>query len=200
METRRAGLADLGGAWALMRRMVFEEFGYGWRPEWHWDIADVPALAATYCRRPRHALFVTVDDGAVLGTAAVRADGPASPPHPAWLAARYAEPEAGQLARVWVAPEHRRRGVARSLVAQARAWASDAGYERLCLHTDTSVRGAEPFWRAMDVTEVYDARAPGAELQTVHFEIACGADLAAADGLGSAGAAGGEAGGPRLGQ
>jgi GNAT superfamily N-acetyltransferase len=172
METRRAGYADLSGAWALMRRMVFEEFGYGWRPGWHWDIADVAALAATYCATPRQALFVAVDDaGAVQGTAAVRQDGPASPPHPDWLAARYAGPEAGQLARVWVAPEQRRRGVARGLLAAACSWASSAGYQTLCLHTDTGVPGAEPFWRAMPVVQVYDARAPGAELQTVHFEL-----------------------------
>lgn len=158
-----------------MRRMVLHEFGYGWRAGWHWDIWDADALAAAYLEQPRQALFVAVQaDGSVVATTAVRADGPASPPHPAWLAARYAGPEAGQIARVWVAPEHRRRGLARALLGVAEAWALGEGYRTLCLHTDTGIAGAETFWRAMPVVEVHDARVPGAEIPTVHFEWALG--------------------------
>jgi GNAT superfamily N-acetyltransferase len=175
METRMAGEADLPGAWALMERIVHEEFGYGWRPEWHWDIADTDALASHYLAHPRQALFVAVEDGTVIGTTGVRKDGPAAPPHPRWLAQRYIGPEAGQLARVWVAPEHRRRGIARTLVEQACAWAASVDYRLLALHTDTSVPGAEAFWRSLPATEVYDPRTPDDEMPTLHLELVLGA-------------------------
>jgi hypothetical protein len=49
--------------------------------------------------------------------------------------------------------------------------ADTPGYERLYLHTDTRITGAESFWRSM-ATEVYDARdGDPISFQTIHFEI-----------------------------
>ncbi|QFZ24384.1 GNAT family N-acetyltransferase [Saccharothrix syringae] len=147
----------------------YREFGHGYRPQWHADVVD---LEGAYLRPPRHALFVAVDGDEVVATTAVRAQGPASPPHPAWLAERYSGAGTAQLFRVYVRPSHRRRGLARALVGAAvRFVAETPGYERIYLHTDTRVAGAEAFWRSVAV-EVHDARDGDVERhQTVHFEI-----------------------------
>ncbi|MDU0289747.1 GNAT family N-acetyltransferase [Saccharothrix longispora] len=168
-EVRPATHADLPGARSVMLDTFYREFGHGYRPQWHADVVD---LAGTYLETPRHALFVAVAGDEVVGTTAVRAQGPASPPHPAWLAERYAGGTTAQLFRVYVRAEHRRHGLARALVdAATRFVAGTPGYERIYLHTDTRVPGAEPFWRSVAV-EVHDARdGDGRTHETVHFEI-----------------------------
>ena len=168
-EVRLATHADLPGARSVMLDTFYREFGHGYRPQWHSDVID---LAGTYLDTPRHALFVAVDGDEVVGTTAVRAQGPASPPHPAWLAEQYSGDRTAQLFRVYVRAEHRRRGLARQLVdAAVRFIAETPGYEQIYLHTDTRVAGAEAFWRSVAV-EVCDARDGDPERnQTVHFEI-----------------------------
>ncbi|MFD1152263.1 GNAT family N-acetyltransferase [Saccharothrix hoggarensis] len=168
-EVRRAIDADLPGARSVMLDTFYQEFGYGYRPEWHGDVID---LDGAYVRPARHALFVAVKGDEVVATTGVRANGPASPPHPAWLAARYPHGTTAQLFRVYVRPDHRRSGLARALVEMATSFVAAApGYERLYLHTDTRIAGAEPFWRSV-ATEVHDARdGDPITFQTVHFEI-----------------------------
>lgn len=168
-EVRLATHADLPGARSVMLDTFYREFGHGYRPQWHGDVID---LAATYLDTPRHALFVAVDGDDVVGTTAVRAQGPASPPHPAWIAERYSGDTTAQLFRVYVRAEHRRRGLARALVDTAVRFIADTpGYDQIYLHTDTRVAGAEAFWRSVAV-EVCDARdGDPSRNQTVHFEI-----------------------------
>ncbi|SDJ42344.1 Acetyltransferase (GNAT) family protein [Lentzea albidocapillata subsp. violacea] len=168
-EVRLATHADLPGARSVMLDTFYREFGHGYRPQWHTDVID---LAGAYLDTPRHALFVAVDCDEVVGTTAVRAQGPASPPHPAWIAERYSGDRTAQLFRVYVRAEHRRRGLARELVdAAVRFIAETPGYEQIYLHTDTRVAGAEAFWRSVAV-EVCDARDGDPDRhQTVHFEI-----------------------------
>ncbi|MER5263447.1 GNAT family N-acetyltransferase [Actinosynnema sp. NPDC002837] len=168
-EVRLASPTDVDGARSVMLDTFYQEFGYGYRPEWHGDVVD---LDGAYLRPDRHALFVAVKGDEVVGTTGVRATAPASPPHPAWLAARYPDGSTAQLFRVYVRPEHRRCGLARALVDMATAFvAGTPGYERLYLHTDTRIAGAEPFWRSV-AEEVHDARdGDPISFQTVHFEI-----------------------------
>ncbi|MFI7448715.1 GNAT family N-acetyltransferase [Nonomuraea sp. NPDC049714] len=168
-DARLAGVADLDGARKVMLDTFYHDLRYGFRPEWHADVID---LEGVYLREPRHALFVAVHDGQVVATTGVRAAAPNSPPHPAWLAERYPDPSTAQLYRVYVDPEHRRRGLAGRLVRLAQAFvATTPGYERLYLHTDTRVPGAEQFWRSQ-ATLVHDDRdADPATSHTVHFEI-----------------------------
>jgi GNAT superfamily N-acetyltransferase len=167
VHVQPAGPDDVSPARALMLRVLDEDLGYGFRPEWHADVAD-PATA--YLRTPGQVLLLARDDdGVLMGTAAVRAGGPRSPQV---LVERYAGRPVAQLVRVWVLAEHRRRGVARALVAAAARWAvTEGGYDTVCLHTDTAVPGAEAFWRSLPVVEVLDERVPGELLQTVHFEV-----------------------------
>jgi GNAT superfamily N-acetyltransferase len=159
----------LDQARAVMLDTFYHVFGIGYRPEWHHDVID---LAGTYQHPPRHALFVATKGGEVVGTTAVRASAPASPPHPRALAERFPADTTAQMFRVYVREEHRRQGLARALVDRACRFVADTpGYERIYLHTDTRVPGVEAFWRSV-AHEVHDARDGDLTMfQTVHFEI-----------------------------
>lgn len=103
------------GARVVTLDAVYRDFGTGYAPRWHADIIDPEAF---YITPPRHTLLVAVDerDGTVAATAALDARGPAHPPNPRWPGKRYPSGETAQLRRVYVRPEHRRRGLARQLV------------------------------------------------------------------------------------
>ncbi|MFE9632745.1 GNAT family N-acetyltransferase [Streptomyces sp. NPDC006463] len=168
---RHARTEDLPGARRVMLDTFYREFGYGYVPDWHPDVVD---LEGTYLRHPRHTLVVAVrEDGEVVGTTALNSRGPTHPPHPRSLVERYPSGRTAQLLRVYVRPEHRRHGLARVMVHTACAFAAAVpGYERIYLHTNVDIPGAEGFWRSM-ATEVFDARATGEHggFGTVHFEM-----------------------------
>ncbi|NGO67942.1 GNAT family N-acetyltransferase [Streptomyces boncukensis] len=169
---RTATAGDLGEARAVMLDAVYRDFGTGYVPRWHADIIDPERF---YLAPPRHTLLVAVDerDGAVAATAALDARGPAHPPNPRWLAERYPSGETAQLRRVYVRPEHRRRGLARRMVAELLAFAqADGGYRSVYLHTYPDSTGAMGLWRSL-AKVVCDERAevPGGGSGAVHFEI-----------------------------
>jgi len=155
LVVRLAEQADLDAARQVMRRVLEEDLG-GYRAEWHRDVDD-PGTA--YLDRPDAALFVARRDGLVVGTAAVRPCHLRTPPNPGWLVERYSRPGVCELRRVWVVREARRLGVAGALTRAAARWAvGPGGYDTVYFHTDTSVPGAEAFWRAMPTEQVHDAR------------------------------------------
>lgn len=165
---RRAADADLAGARSVMLDTFYRTFDYGYLPASHDDVVD---LARSYLDDPDQLLLVAVLDGDVVATTAIRARGPRCPPHPAWLVDRYPDATTAQLFRVYVRPEHQRRGLATDLVNRAVAFVRDrARYQRLYLHTDTRTAGALEFWQTFG-SIVHDGRHPGDGYQTVHLEI-----------------------------
>jgi ribosomal protein S18 acetylase RimI-like enzyme len=169
-SVRPARPQDLPAARALIMRVIKEDLGYDHNPQWHWDVDD---LQGTYLDDPRHALWVAVDDasGHIVATGGLRKGGPRSAPEQ-WVVDRYDPERTAQVVRVYVAREHRRRGIARTLVDLARRFAAaEGGYAVICLHTDVRAPGAEGFWRAMPTTLVYDGRGQDPTVETLHFEL-----------------------------
>ncbi|MCX4976734.1 GNAT family N-acetyltransferase [Streptomyces sp. NBC_00620] len=168
---RTATSDDLDSARAVMLDTVYRDFGTGYVPRWHGDIIDP---WGAYLAPARHTLLVAVDerDGTVVATAALDSRGPAHPPNPRHLAERYPSGRTAQLRRVYVRPEHRRRGLARRLVGELLDFAAaDGDYRAVYLHTDPAVPGAEAFWRSLGKV-VWDERAErGQGDGIVHFEI-----------------------------
>jgi GNAT superfamily N-acetyltransferase len=169
---REATAQDLDGARVVMLDAVYRDFGTGYVPGWHADIIDP---ASFYVLPPRHTLLVAVDerDGTVAATAALDARGPEHPPNPRWLAERFPSGETAQLRRVYVRPEHRRRGLARRLVEGLLDFArADGGYRSVYLHTYPHSPGAMGLWRTLGKV-VCDERedVPGGGSGAVHFEI-----------------------------
>ncbi|AZS74823.1 GNAT family N-acetyltransferase [Streptomyces lydicus] len=166
---RPAEPQDCDGARSVMLDTFYREFDYGYVPAWHPDVIDIQG---TYLDHPRHQLIVALSDGEVVATTGLLSRGPAHPPHPRWLAERYAS--AAQLVRVYVRPEHRRHGLARAMVRRACEFAAaTAGYDCVYLHTNVNIPGAHGFWNSI-AKQVFDARPTGehgAGFGTVHFEI-----------------------------
>lgn len=157
-SVRRMRVDDVPAARAIMIRTFDEDFGTGYQPGIHTDVAD---LAAVYLANPRHALFVAVDDatGQVVATAGVR-DGALKPGvSPERLVRRYDPDRTAQLVRVYVLREHRRRGIARALVrATLEFVVTDGRYSLVALHTYPHSPGALGFWEAIGATVVEDDR------------------------------------------
>ncbi|MGI5459490.1 GNAT family N-acetyltransferase [Streptomyces sp. CA-249302] len=171
---RAAGPDDLDGARAVMLDTVHREFGTGYVPRWHGDIVDP---AAAYLAPARHTLLVALDpaDRTVVATGALDSRGPAHPPNPRRIADRFPSGETAQLRRIYVRPEHRRRGLARRLVADLLAFAAaDGGYRAVYLHTDPAVTGAETFWRSLGKVVLDEREEPGGGQGIIHFEIPMG--------------------------
>ncbi|MDT0439564.1 GNAT family N-acetyltransferase [Streptomyces sp. NPDC005840] len=170
---RPAGQDDLGGARAVMLDTVYRDFGTGYVPRWHGDIVDPEAA---YLVPDRHTLLVVVAPGGeIVGTGALDSRGPAHPPNPRELAERYPSGETAQLRRVYTHPDHRRRGLARRVVAELLDFAAaDGGYRSVYLHTDPAVPGAEPFWRSLGKAVLDERDGPGGGQRIVHFEIPLG--------------------------
>lgn len=167
----RAATRDrLDDARALMVRVFEEDFGYGYRPQFH---ADVDRLQEVYLDDPRHALFLAVDDDTseVIGTGGVRSGGLKPEFNPAWLVERYDPERTAQLVRVYVSSGYRGLGVARALVDETlRFVAGVPDYDVIALHCDPKSPGAERFWRSMPATLILDDRdGPSGSL---HFEMA----------------------------
>lgn len=169
-ELQAAEHRHVDGARSVMLDTFYRDFGYGYRSDWHHDVID---LAGTYLDPDHHALFVATKGDEVVGTTAVRAAAPKSPPHPRFLVERYPEETTAQLFRVYVRPEHRRCGLARALVGLAIEFVTrQPRYQALYLHTDTRIDGAEAFWRSM-ASPIFDPRDGRDDTyQAVHFEIA----------------------------
>ncbi|MGW5022594.1 GNAT family N-acetyltransferase [Streptomyces cacaoi] len=168
---RTAASADADAARSVMLDTVYGDLRSGYVPRWHRDIIDIEG---TYLRPARRTLLVAVDEasGTVVGTGAVRDQGPQAPPNPPWIAERFPSGSTAQLCRIYVRPAYRRLGIARAMVRELCAFVAEAGgYEAVYLHTDPAVPGAEPFWRAL-ATEVCDERTlPGGGQGIVHFEL-----------------------------
>ncbi|GGP53447.1 N-acetyltransferase [Streptomyces calvus] len=153
---------------------VYRDFGTGYVPHWHGDIIDP---AAAYLASPRHTLLVALDPdgGEVVATAALDSRGPAHPPNPRPLAERYPSGDTAQLRRVYVRPDHRRRGLARRMVGELLDFAAaDGGYRSVYLHTDASVPGAEAFWRSLGKLVHDERETTDGGSAVLHFEIPMG--------------------------
>lgn len=168
---RTATPDDLDGARSVMLDTVYRDFGTGYVPRWHRDIVD---LEHAYVAPARHTLLVAVDEreGTVVATGALDSRGPAHPPNPRHLAERYPSGETAQLRRVYVRPEHRRRGLAGQLVDELLKFAgADGGYRAVYLHTDPAVPGAEAFWRSRGKALLDERAEPGGGKSVLHFEV-----------------------------
>lgn len=167
---RAAEPDDLSGVRALMIQVFEQDFGYGYKPEYHGDVDD---LQGVYLDNPRHTLLVAIDNasGAIVGTGGVRSGGLKPEFNHAWMVERYDPERTAQLVRVYTAREERGRGVARALVAALLRFVAEEGsYDVVALHTDPRSPGAERFWRAQPTTLILDDRdGPSGSL---HFEMA----------------------------
>lgn len=154
---RELAETDVSAAQQIMMRSLLEDVGDAYDPLIHADIDDLPA---SYMK-PKGAFMLVVEDtttGDVVATGGIRngaLDPERVPPQLALLERRYRDGRTGQIVRVFVRRDHRRRGIARALVQTIIDRARDeAHYERLALHTYPHFPGAIPFWLTIGFEEV----------------------------------------------
>lgn len=171
MIVRATAPTDIAAAQVLIRNSMAEDQGYGFVPEWHWDIEHAIEM---YVDNPRHALMVARDGATIVGTCCVRTGGPQVPPHHPDLASRYADRSlVAQLGRQVTAPSSRRQGVATALVTESIDFAREMGFRVVYLHTNAMTPGALAFWHSTGATLVRDDRPDwdtDPRFHTVHFE------------------------------
>src|SRR5690242_8502964 len=115
MIIRELTADDIPQAREVMLRTVREDFGDEYDPRIHADIDD---MIAWYVAPTGPFMLVAAEEstGEILATAGIRGGAlkeGLSPPH---LVERYRDGRTGQLVRVYVLRQHRRRGIARLLV------------------------------------------------------------------------------------
>jgi GNAT superfamily N-acetyltransferase len=146
---------DVPRAREVMFRVVREDLGDPYDPGIHADIDDMIAWYLT----PQGPFMLVAQDvtGEIVGTAGIRGGAlkeGLSPPH---LVERYRDGRTGQLVRVYVLREHRRRGIAQRLVRAVLDRARAEGhYDTIALHTYRHSPGAVPFWQSFGSVVVED--------------------------------------------
>lgn len=166
---RELAVEDIPMAREVMLRTVHEDLGDPYDPRIHADIDD---MTGWYLTPTGPFMLVAVDDdGEIVGTGGIRGGAlkeGLSPPH---LVERYRDGRTGQLVRVYVLREHRRRGIARRLVLAVLDRARGEGhYDTIALHTYPHSPGALPFWRSFDTVVVEDDSSGGT--RSVFLEMA----------------------------
>ncbi|WP_020579369.1 GNAT family N-acetyltransferase [Actinopolymorpha alba] len=147
---------DIPEARALMLRTVAEDFGDPYDPRIHADIDD---MLGWYVSPTGPFMLVAVDDtsDALVATAGIRGGALKEGLSPQALVDRYRDGRTGQLVRVYVLREHRRRGIARVLVqAVLDRAAAEGHYDTIALHTFPHSPGALGFWQSMGAVLVDD--------------------------------------------
>ena len=155
-----------------MVRTILEDFEDEYDPAVSSDVADIDGTYGNPAR-PGPFMLVAEDDvtGEVIATCGVRAGQLKAGLSPDHLVERYKDERTGQLVRVYVLKEHRRRGIAAALVKATLARASaDGNYDRIALHTYPHSPGALAFWIAMGAEVVADDSA--GRSRSIFFEFA----------------------------
>jgi GNAT superfamily N-acetyltransferase len=148
--------ADIPAAQALMMSTVIEDFGESHDAVIHADIDDIRG----WYLEPEGPFMLVAEDTAtseVIATCGIRAGTLKEGLSPQRLVERYRDGRTGQLVRVYVQKEHRRRHVARVLVmAVVERARQEFYYDTIALHTYPHSPGALPFWQSLGCELVED--------------------------------------------
>ena len=148
--------ADIPAAQAVMMRSVIEDFGAEYDPVVHADIDDIPGWYV----EPRGPFLLVAEDTAtseVIATCGIRGGALKEGLSPQHLVDRYRDGHTGQLVRVYVLKEHRRRHIARALVQAVLDRTRQEGhYDTVALHTYPHSPGALAFWQSLGCDLVED--------------------------------------------
>lgn len=147
---------DVPAAQTLMMRTVVEDFEESYDPVIHADIDD---MVGWYIK-PEGPFMLVAEDGAsgqIIAVCGIRGGALKENLSPEHLVERYRDGRTGQLVRVYVLKEHRRRHLARALVQAVMDRARNEGhYDVVALHTYPHSPGALPFWQSLGCRLVED--------------------------------------------
>jgi GNAT superfamily N-acetyltransferase len=143
-------------------KMIQDEFGFGFIPEYHQDIKNMEDY---YLDPERNNFFLAIDHDTekIIGTIGIRAYDRDYP----IFKELYNSQTTASLWRVFVEKPWRRNGVASALVHMAEDFCREKGYNKVYLHTQKTVHGSLDFWISNNYQIVNDTEN---HLKTVHME------------------------------
>jgi len=143
-------------------KLIQEEFGYGYIPEYHQDIKN---LENFYLIPTRNNFFLAIhqETQKLIGTIGIR---PYDRDFPQFRNF-YNPKNTASIWRVFVAKPWRRTGVASALVRKAEDFCREKGYQKVYLHTHKTVNGSLDFWISNGYQIIEDTNN---HLKTVHME------------------------------
>ncbi|MFB7379712.1 GNAT family N-acetyltransferase [Kitasatospora purpeofusca] len=149
VEVRRVGIDD-PLAEPLVRELT-EEYVRRYGPEAHEEMTRYPADSWT---APHGLLLLLLEDGEPVAGGAYK---------------RYDERTA-EVKRMWTASAHRRRGLARRVLAELERAAAGAGYDRIFLTTGPRQPEARGLYLAAGYTPLFDVDADPLTIGPLPFE------------------------------
>ena len=143
-------------------KIIREEFGYGYVPEYHQDIIE---LDKDYIE-PVNNIFLLAflkNSNELIGTLGIRAY---DKDYDIFKGIYNGKDTAGMW-RVFIDKKWRRNGIGSKLVSIAEDFCKNKGYENIYLHTQKIVDGSLDFWLSKGYRVTKDMKN---ELGTVHME------------------------------
>jgi ribosomal protein S18 acetylase RimI-like enzyme len=142
-------------------KMIKQEFGYDYVPEWHQDIVRMDEF---YINPRRNNFFVAyLETGEIIATIGIRAYDKDFPE----FRHLYSKDTTSSIWRLFVDRRCRRCGLASKMFAIAENFANSVGYDDIYLHTHKTLPGALEFWTKMGFVVSLDSND---ELETVHMD------------------------------
>ena len=124
-------------------KMIKNEFGYDYVPEWHQDIVRMDEF---YIGPKRNNFFVAyLETGEIIATIGIRAYDKDFPE----FRHLYSKETTSSIWRLFVDRRCRRCGLASKMFAIAENFANGVGYDDIYLHTHKTLPGALEFWTKM---------------------------------------------------
>lgn len=142
-------------------KMIKEEFGYDYVPEWHQDIVKMDEF---YIDPKRNNFYVAyLETGEIIATIGIRAYDKDFQE----FKHLYSKDTTSSIWRLFVDRRCRRCGLASKMFFIAENFANGVGYNDIYLHTHKNLPGALEFWTKMGFVVALDSND---ELETVHMD------------------------------
>ncbi|MCR6726182.1 GNAT family N-acetyltransferase [Agrobacterium fabrum] len=141
---------------AFCLRMINEFYGIGYTPAWHSDLDSLLKTAPEnwFSNGERGSFLLVRDDGGRIAAAGGLYALEKKPSTRERFRDRYRDADAVcQIARVYLEPGARRKGMGSSVVAALETRARELGYITSYLHADAETPDTLRFWRSQGYSE-----------------------------------------------
>lgn len=143
-------------------KLIKQEFGYGYVPEFHQDIINIENF---YLKPEKNTFLIALDakKNNLVGTLGIRA----YDKNFEEFKGIYSPDKTASFWRTFIEKEYRRNGLASLLVNKAEELCQKMGYGEIYLHTHRTVHGSLDFWMAKGYKIIHDTQNQNG---TVHME------------------------------
>jgi len=160
MNISKLTKSDLNEAKIFMLKIIKEDFGYDYNPEWHKDISFMENI---YLLNKRSCFFIAKDEGKIIGTIAAR---PYDKKYPKFIDL-YKADDTLSVWRHYIKKEMRGMGIGSKLFNETENFAKKLGYKKFYLHTQKTIPGSMEYWMSKGFSIIHEE---DDQFRTVHME------------------------------